>query len=50
MALPQLPLSGKSLLGGIAALAAGGAPHQAPAQTVGDFLEGVPSKGPAASS
>ena len=31
-----------------AALAAGGAPYQAPAQTVGDFLEGVPSKGPAA--
>ena len=31
-----------------AALAAGGTPYQAPAQTVGDFLEGVPSKGPAA--
>lgn len=31
-----------------AALDAGGKPYQAPAQTVGDFLGGVPSKGPAA--
>ncbi len=31
-----------------AALAAGGAPYQAPAQTVGDFLAGEPSMGPAA--
>lgn len=30
-----------------AALAAGGAPYQAPAQTVGDFLAGEPSMGPA---
>lgn len=31
-----------------AALAAGGSPYQAPAQTVGDFLAGRPSTGPAA--
>ena len=31
-----------------AALAAGGSPYQAPAQTVGDFLAGEPSTGPAA--
>ena len=31
-----------------AALAAGGSPYQAPAQTVGDFLAGGPSTGPAA--
>lgn len=31
-----------------AALDAGGAPYQAPAQTVGDFLAGRPSTGPAA--
>ena len=30
-----------------AALAAGGSPYQAPAQTVGDFLAGEPSMGPA---